>query len=128
MDMEKILVLDTNAIVDFANRKPGAIDLEALFTNHKCTTSFIVKLESLGFPLITDKEEKAVSGLLSKIPVLPSNDAIEAETIQIRRKTTLKLPDAIIAATAVVIGGEVVTKDVHFLNCAYPSLRIYASP
>jgi hypothetical protein len=33
-------------------------------------------------------------------------ETIETETIQIRRKTWLKLPDAIIAATAIAIGAD----------------------
>jgi predicted nucleic acid-binding protein len=52
-------------------------------------------------------------------------ETIENETLNIRRNTTLKLPDAIIAATAVAIGAEVVTSDLHFMKCAYPKLRVW---
>jgi predicted nucleic acid-binding protein len=56
------------------------------------------------------------------------NADIERETIAISRAAKLKLPDAIIEATAVVYGAAVVTSGTHFLNCTYPSLRIYAGP
>jgi predicted nucleic acid-binding protein len=47
------------------------------------------------------------------------------ETIALSRSSKLKLPDAIIGATAIVYGAEVVTNDPHFLNCRYEKLRIW---
>jgi predicted nucleic acid-binding protein len=46
------------------------------------------------------------------------------ETILIRRATSLKLPDAIIGATAVVLGANLVTRDADFLTCAYSALHV----
>ena len=123
--MPKTLVFDSNAIINFTNKKPDAFDLNALISSHKCTTSFMVKLETLGFRGLTETAKILIMDLLSKFPILPMNDAIETETIKIRHCTTLKLPDAIIAATAVVIGAEVVTADTHFLKCTYPLLKIW---
>jgi predicted nucleic acid-binding protein len=56
---------------------------------------------------------------------MPLNEAIEIETIVLSRATNLKLPDAIIGATAIVYDAEVVTLDPHFLNCNYNRLRIW---
>ena len=123
--MPKSVFFDSNAIINFSNKKPDAFDLNALILSHKCATSFIVKLETLGFSGLTEKTKIIILDLLSKFPILPMNDAIEAETIKIRHCTKLKLPDAIIAATAVVIGAEVVTADTHFLKCAYPLLKLW---
>ncbi|GHV83339.1 hypothetical protein AGMMS50212_06790 [Spirochaetia bacterium] len=53
-------------------------------------------------------------------------ESIEEETIQIRRQTKLKLPDAIIAATAIMLNAELVTTDEHFLGCKYPKLQVMA--
>jgi predicted nucleic acid-binding protein len=58
------------------------------------------------------------------VDLLALNTAIENETIAISRATKLKLPDAIIGATAIVYGAEVVSSDPHFLKCTYPALRI----
>jgi predicted nucleic acid-binding protein len=125
--MLKTLIFDSNAVINFANKKPNAFPLDALIVSHKCATSFIVKLETLGFSGLTETAEILTLDLLSKLPILPMNDAIEAETIKIRRRTKLKLPDAIIAATAIVIGAELVSSDTDFLKCAYPLLKIWQS-
>jgi predicted nucleic acid-binding protein len=118
-------ILDTHIIIDFVNRKPAAVDLEVLLTQSYCLVSFITKLELLGYPRITPIEETGISDFLQRITILPMSEQIERETIEIRRKTKLKLPDAIIAATAVAIDANVVTSDPHFLKCVYPALRIW---
>jgi predicted nucleic acid-binding protein len=56
---------------------------------------------------------------------MPLNETIENQTIALSRATKLKLPDAIIGATAIVYDAEVVTGDPHFLKCHYKNLRIW---
>jgi predicted nucleic acid-binding protein len=119
------LVLDSNAIIDFLKERPAAFDLTALVEEHECFVSVIVKLELLKSPDITPDAERQIFDFLELIPVLPLNTFIEDETIAVSRAVKLKLPDAIIAATAIVIGAELVTFDTDFLKCAYPSLKIW---
>ena len=119
------LVLDSNAIIDFLKERPDAFDLTALIEQHECFVSVIAKLELLKSPDITLDEEQRIFDFLELIPVLPLNALIENETIALSRATKLKLPDAIIAATAVAIGAEVVTADTHFHKSAYPLLKIW---
>jgi predicted nucleic acid-binding protein len=112
--MDKLFILDTNAIIDLINKKYGALDLDLFVSENRCAISFITKLELLGFPEITEKEEQNILIFLQEIPVFSTSETIENETIKIRRTTNLKIPDAIIAATAIMIGAEVVTSDTHF--------------
>jgi predicted nucleic acid-binding protein len=121
------LAFDTNAIIDFLKAEPGAFDLLPLVDENECFVSVITKLELLKFPGITGEEEARILDFLDMVPVLPLTAAIEDETIAISRATKLKLPDAIIGATAVVYGAAVVTSDSHFLDCLYPVLRIYSA-
>lgn len=123
--MDKPKILDTNIVINFVNKKSNAINLNTFFMQYNCAISVITKLELLGFSKIKKQEEKDILDLLPKIPILPINEAIEAETIEIRRKTRLKLPDAIIAATAIVLSAELVTTDEHFLKCTYPKLVLW---
>jgi predicted nucleic acid-binding protein len=118
------IVFDTCDILNFVNKKPRALDLNTLFTGDSRFISIITKLELLKYPDITPDEEKRILAFLQGIIVLPITVAIEQETIEISRKTKLKLPDAIIAATAIVIGAELVTSDPNFLKCTYPKLRV----
>jgi predicted nucleic acid-binding protein len=120
-------VFDSNAIIKFLDKEPGFIDLSPFLEQNNCSVSIITKLEVLGWPDITPADEKRITDFLSGLTILPLDAAVEAETIQIRRKTALKLPDAIIAASAVVIGAEVVSVDPHFLKCKYSPLKIWRS-
>lgn len=121
------LLLDTNTIVDFLKQKGDAFDLSSIFLQHDCFVSVIVKLELLKYPDITSDEEHAVIEFLQLVPIMPLNEAIENETIALSRSTKLKLPDAIIGATAIVYEAAVVTRDPHLLKCGYEKLRIWES-
>ena len=119
------LLLDTNIIIDFLKQKNPVFNLGSLLLQHECFTSIIVKLELLKYPEITPEDENVITELLRFIPVMSLNEDIENETILLSRSTKLKLPDAIIGATAIVYEAEVVTCDPHFLNCQYKKLRIW---
>jgi predicted nucleic acid-binding protein len=123
--MRKKLILDSCTIIDFFNDAPDSLDIESLVVQNACAVSFVTKLEVLSSPNLSDDEESAIRRFLSRIPILPTNELIEEEVIKIRRSTNLKLPDAIIAATAIAIDAEVVTTDKDFLKCEYPELRIW---
>jgi len=119
------LLLDTNIIIDFLKQHSAAFDLTSLFLQHECFTSVIVKLELLRHPDITPDEEKNVLEFLRLVPIMSLNESIENETITLSRSSKLKLPDAIIGATAIVYSAELVTRDSHFLDCQYKKLQIW---
>jgi predicted nucleic acid-binding protein len=118
-------LFDSNSSIKYLDREPGFINLSPFLKQNNCFVSVITKLEVLGWSEITPITEKRSSEFLAELTILPLDDAVEAETIKIRRSTNLKLPDAIIAATAIVIGAEVVTTDNDFLKCTYPKLRVW---
>jgi predicted nucleic acid-binding protein len=118
------IVFDSTAIIKYLAKQDGFIDLGPFLEQNTCFVSIITKLELLGWRDITPEDEKRINEFLCGLIVSPIDEMIEAEAIQIRRKTTLKLPDAIIAATAVVTGAEVVSTDRHFLKCPYPALKV----
>jgi len=119
------LLLDTNVIIDFLKNENDVINLSSLLFEHECFTSVIVKLELLKFSGITPDEENIIYELFKFIPVMQLNQSIENETIAISRAAKLKLPDAIIGATAIVYDAEIVTKDAHFMESKYKKLKIW---
>jgi predicted nucleic acid-binding protein len=119
------ILFDSTAVIKYLDREPGFIDLAPFLKENDCFVSVITKLEVLGWPDILPADEKRIGEFISGLTVLPLDATVEAETIQIRRKTALKLPDAIIAATAIVSGAEVVSTDSDFLKCTYPKLRLW---
>ena len=118
------LLFDTNVIIDFLKGKNTNIDLSQLFLHYDCSVSVITKLELLKYPAITPDEEDIINEFLKLVSIIPMNTAIENETIVLSRSSKLKLPDAIIGATAIVYDAELVTNDPHFLECRYNKLHI----
>ena len=119
------LLLDTNVIIDFLKQEDGAFDLSSMSLEHEFIISVITKLELLKYPDISPNEEQIINEFLQLFPVLSINTAIENETIAFSRSSRLKLPDAIIGATAIVYDAEIVTRDSHFLNCQYEKMHIW---
>ncbi len=64
--------------------------------------SAITKLEVLGYPLISVAEKAYFERLFSLINILPIDEAIIAEAINLRQMRKMSVGDAIIAATAQV--------------------------
>ena len=120
------LLFDTNTIIDFLKLKNPPFDLITLLQDYDCYTSVIVKLELLRYPDITPVEENAIIDLLQFFTIIPLTEDIENETILLSRATKLRLPDAIIGATAILYNAEIVTQDTHFLQCNYDKLKIFS--
>lgn len=106
-------LLDTNAVIGLLNGAPVANKLRTTIDLQPENTavSQITKMELLGFADITVTEENAIQLFLSKITVFPIDAAIEVRTIELRKTRKIKLPDAIVAATAIVNGLQLVTFD-----------------
>ncbi|MBL1264518.1 type II toxin-antitoxin system VapC family toxin [Candidatus Methylomicrobium oryzae] len=95
-------LFDTNVILGMYRKDAAILQLCATkaITLPECAYSAITRMELLGFPGITLEEERAIHNLLERMTHLSLTPMIEDLTIQIRRQHRLKLPDAIIAATA----------------------------
>lgn len=76
-----------------------------------CAFSAITRMELLGYPAISDAERADIEALLSQMTYLPLTRAIEDAVIALRRQRKIKLPDAMIAATAAVHGLELISAD-----------------
>jgi len=105
-------LLDTNVVLDFLKDKKEITKVISYYANvSELRVSSITRMELLGFPGITPAEEKKIQHFLSFIEVIPITTAIEDQAIQIRRLKEIKLPDAIIVATAIDAKGILMTTD-----------------
>lgn len=68
---------------------------------HEILISPIIRIELLSFTGLSKEEEQSIEDLLSQFNTVPFLREIENQTIQIKRQYKIKLPDAIIAATAI---------------------------
>lgn len=113
--------LDTNVLVYLASGSLAApLVVSGFFI------SVISEIEALGHPKLLPSEEAKLKVILQELTVLPIDAAIKDEAIRLRRATKLRLPDAIIAATAIVTGSELLTHDAGLLNV--PGLKASAPP
>jgi predicted nucleic acid-binding protein len=120
---DRCSVLDTNWVVDFTDGKM------AEFPDGKRFVSVITEMELFAVPFLTPEKEQGRRNFLDELIIIPLNEKIKQEAIRIRRygKPRLKLPDAIIAATAVVIDATLVTNDSAMLKLNWQGLRTLAA-
>lgn len=110
-------LIDTNAVIDYlSNKLPGS---GMLFMNSIVdaipVVSVITKIEVLGFNA-PEEHYQLLSGFMNDVSVMELSDAVADQSISIRKKHKTKLPDAIIAATAIVHNLTLVTSDNDFNN------------
>lgn len=70
--------------------------------DEKPLLSIITKIEILGFSIQANDEQKIIETFISNSSVLALTEEIANQTILLRKSQRIKLPDAIIAATALV--------------------------
>jgi predicted nucleic acid-binding protein len=112
-------VVDTNPIIYFTENIIPALPAG------KRLVSIITEMELLVYPDFTLEKEQGIRDFLNSVTIVPLTEDIKREAIRIRRDGVprLKLPDAIIAATAVILGTELVTEDTNMLKLVWPGLK-----
>ena len=76
--------------------------------------SFVSELELLGSKRATADQMKKVERLLSDTTIIDINQHVKELVIMLRKSHTIKLPDALIAATAIHMNLPLVTADKDF--------------
>ena len=103
----------------------GDSTLARLLDQKSIYISFISQLELLGFPSITAESEKMILEMIDNCVVIDINDFIKWEVIRLRRSYSLKLPDSIIAATALYFDLPLLTADKDFVKIEELNLMLY---
>lgn len=114
------VLLDTNVILGFlnGNAKINSFFEKQLMKSH-LHVSQVTRMELLGYPNISPDEEKFLKSLLSQVKILPIDDTVCDQAIDLRKEKKLKLPDALIAATAISFNLVLITCDADFSkNCS----------
>jgi predicted nucleic acid-binding protein len=107
----KEILADTNILLYLLQ---GNNTVAEVLQGKNIYVSFITELELIGFKQITDREERQIQDLLNDCTVLPMNNNVKEQYIQLRKKYSLKLADAIIAATAIASGLPLISADKQF--------------
>lgn len=114
-------LVDTNiAIYTLNGALPeNAVRFLAPVLNAGCTISLISRVELLGFAFADVADEDKVRQFVEDSVVLPLSDEVADQAIEIRKAHKIKLGDALIAATALVNGLTLLTRnEADFKNIA----------
>lgn len=104
-------LLDTNAFLFLTS---STASLEKLKNDSLFFISVITELELLSFGKLTSEEESLIRRILKTTSIFNIDNDIKERTIELRRKYNIKLPDAIIAATAETKTLPLITNDKYF--------------
>jgi predicted nucleic acid-binding protein len=114
-------LLDTTVIIDHLNGIRAAT--EVILRSETPGISVITWIEVLA-GLRDASSEAQGRMLLSTLELFPLSDIVAEEVVRVRRERRLKLPDAMIWATARVHGLTLVTRNTKDLPASDPSVRV----
>jgi predicted nucleic acid-binding protein len=108
--MGKRYLIDSNTLIEYVGKLlPGpAHTAVSAIVDEEFNISFINKIEVLGHSL-ADNKLRAFIDLASVYDI--NNDIIE-QTIDLRKEFKIKIPDAIVAATALIYNLTLVTRNI----------------
>lgn len=119
--MEQGYLIDTNVIIDFCEKRLGAAgeSFVAAVIDDSPFISVINKIELLSFSEVT----REIQLFLNVASILGLSDTVIDRTIEVRKVRKMKLPDAIIAATALDCNLFLLTRNVRDFN-GIPGLQV----
>lgn len=110
-------LLDTNAIIALLQGNSRLLQL--LQNAEWIGVSIISQIEFLVFRGLSEADQQAFNQFLQHVEIVwieQTQPELIDLTIQLRQQYRLKLPDAIIAATAIQFGASLVTADAQLRN------------
>ena len=123
MNGTAILVF-SNVVIDYliAKLPPEGMKFMSNVVNDIPKISVITKIEVLGYNA-PPKDQKLLDDFVDSSVLLELNNEIINQTIDLRKSFAIKIPDAIIAATAIALRFDLVTRNENdFKNI--PGLKI----
>jgi predicted nucleic acid-binding protein len=116
--------LDSNTIIFMLNGVDGAAVLKTKLKDAERFISVITRMEILSFPALTSDDEERINRFLTDFTIVPLNEEVEKNAVLIRRSKQLKIPDSIIAATALTADSILISSDPHLLNLDWPGFSV----
>ena len=90
--------------------------------------SIITEIEALSYPGLSLAEDLRIRQFFEELNVIPITSLVRDRTIEIRRRNKLRIPDAIIVATALTLEASLLTNDsdlptIEGLSVVRPSIK-----
>lgn len=117
-----MVILDSNIIIYLSK---SLIDIDRVFKSDEIyAVSVISYMEVLGYDFKTQEEEEFIKKLFSYLNIIYLDDKIANETIKLKKLYKIKLPDAIICASAIVNNAKLITNDKRLENMEELNIEI----
>ncbi|MDA3874722.1 MAG: type II toxin-antitoxin system VapC family toxin [Kiritimatiellae bacterium] len=114
-------LFDTNILIDYVNGSEAARhELDRYDTR---LISIITYIEVM-VGAKNASEEKKLEGFLATFTILDLTTPISQKTIAIRRTFKLKIPDAIVYATAKIQGCILISRNTKDFKTDWPDIRV----
>jgi len=121
--MNGIRVLcDTNPIIYLLD---GNKDIARFLNGKQIYLSVVTELELFGKPNLSDSDSKIIEVLLDECFIIDINQEIKRIYREIKQNHIIKLPDAVIAATAIYLDIPLMTFDKGFKNISLLKLMMF---
>ncbi len=105
-------LIDTNVVIEYLeNKLPHAAS--AVLDNIDIQISVISRMELLGWRKATEAQLQVLNGFIDSSYVCGLTEETILKTIEIRKNYAVKLPDAIIAATAMANNSILLTRNIE---------------
>lgn len=112
--MKSEYLWDTNTVIYFLQRQFPLLaeqKVDAILAANKPDISVITEIELLSWRLAAEDDINTINIFLSGSQIHQLDNDVKLQTIEIRKQTRLKLPDAIIAGTAIVYNKTLITRN-----------------
>lgn len=102
--MGKRYLIDTNIAIYYLgyNLPDTVLDFLEGILNQETNLSIISKIELLVWEYSAEEDIKKIKDFIKETTIFLLDDKVAEKTVEIRKNYKLKLPDAIIAATAII--------------------------
>ena len=111
--MTERYVLDTNVVLYLLGRRlVNPLPIGTFYI------SIITEMEMLSYSAIADDEMVRVQEFLSEVTIVGLNENVKNDAIALRKKYRLKLPDAIVCATALAVNARLLSNDAQLRRVA----------
>ena len=110
---KKRFFLDSNVLIDTLNRKLNLLAFLDNFPDCETYINLVVEIEVLAKAGMGEREEAEVRALLNSFKWAEIDKSVRETAVQIRRAKELRLPDALIAASAITLNATVLSNDPH---------------
>lgn len=123
MNGNKRIVLDSNILI---YRSKDILTFQDILERgyEELFVSVAVYMEVLGFSFENPKEQLVLEQAMATLPIVQTDMEIAGYVVGYRRQRRIKLPDAIILATARKLGADLMTKNTEDFRGIDESVRL----